>query len=380
MRHHGRHLGLFFACIVTLHAQEVFPANSKEALTLAPFFQDPLPKDEEKMRCRVFAFPPRLSFGFQYWSGFDITVAAREFADAPKEKGLVVSAEITNAAGARYYLFNRSALPQNIPAEFWQRKNVDLSLGGGFVVGAGKYKVRLLLVDGSGRACRDDWKFEAKSTDAPSPIPPGEVRANDFRFNGIPPKSSGDQVTIFLHAAPIYARRNVTRLRPWDQSVLLGSLTSFLTNSRFAKARVVVFNLDARKVLYTTENFSRRDFFRLARALEAFNMGTVSIDTLTGRGEAQFLEELVRPETERQQDRSQTAIFLGPAWRWGQKLTPLLKELRAQLPETYYLSLGSPYSNSEDILNAFVRSGRGKVIDVFNPLDLAKAIRKLDNP
>lgn len=375
-----RYLGLLFASSLLLSAQEVFPAASPEAERLAPFFQDPLPADEVKMRCRLFAFPPRLSFGFQYWSGFDITVAAREFLTTPKEKPLVLAAEITNSRNQKFYVFNRSTLPQNIPNEFWERKNVELNLGGGFVVGEGKYKARFLLVDGLGRACRDDWKFEAKPTNAPVPVPPGEVRTNDFRFNGIPPKPGTEQVTVFLHAAPIYARRNVTRLRPWDQSVLLGSLTSLLTNSKFAKARVVVFNLDARKVLYTTEAFDRRDFFRLARTLEAFNMGTVSIDTLTGRGEAQFLEELVRAETERQQSRSQAAIFLGPSWRWGQKLTPLLKELRGQLPETTYLSLGSPFSNSDDILHSFVRSGRGKVIEVFNPLDLAKAIRKLDNP
>ncbi len=375
-----RPLGLLFASALLLPAQDVYSAYSKEAETLAPFFAEPLAKDEGKIRCRLSPFPPRLSFGFQYWSGFDIAVGARELIETPKDKPLTISAEITNESGAKYYLFNRSALPQNIPAEFWERKNVELNLGGGFVVGPGKYKAKLLLVDALGRACRDDWKFEAKATNAPIPLAPGEVRTNDFRWNGIPPKASEDQVTIFLHAAPMYARRNVTRLRPWDQSVLLGSLTSFLTNSRFAKARVVVFNLDARRVLYTTENFTRRDFFRLARALETFNMGTVSIDTLTGRGEAQFLEELVRPETERQADRSQTAIFLGPSWRWGQKLTPLLRELRAQLPETYYLSLGSAYNNTEDILNSFVRSGRGKVIDVYNPLDLAKAIRRLDNP
>ncbi len=374
-----RHLGLLFACTLGIAAQEVFTAASKEAATLAPFFADPLPKDDNKMRCRLYAFPPRLSFGFQYWSGFDVSVAAREFVETPKDKPLTIAAEITNQAGVKYYVFNRSMLPQNIPAEFWERKNVELNLGGGFVVGEGKYKARLLLVDALGRACRDDWKFEAKSTNAPTTVPPGEVRTNDFRWNGIPPKTSTDRVTIFLHAAPFYARRNITRLRPWDQSVLLGSLTSFLSNSRFAKARVVVFNLDARKVLFTTEDFSRRDFFRLARALESFNMGTVSIDTLTGRGEAQFLEELVREEVSRTADRAAATLFMGPSWRWGQKLTPLLRELGAQLPESTYLSIASAFYNPEDILHSFVKSGRGKVIDVYNPLDLAKAIRKIDN-
>jgi hypothetical protein len=374
-----RHLGLLFACILTLPAQEVFPSTSKEAATLAPFFADPLPKDDVKIRCRLYAFTPRLSFGFQYWSGFDVSVAARELVATPKDKPLTIAAEITNQSGVKYYVFNRSMLPQNIPDEFWERKNVELNLGGGFVVGEGKYKARLLVVDASGRACRDDWKFEAKSTNAPTPVPPGEVRTNDFRWNGIPSKPTSDRVTIFLHAAPFYARRNITRLRPWDQSVLLGSLTSFLSNSRFAKARVVVFNLDARRILFTTEDFSRRDFFRLARALESFNMGTVSIETLTGRGEAQFLEDVVRDEAARTADRSSATVFLGPSWRWGQKLTPVLKELGAQLPDPTYLSIASAFYNTEDILHAFVKSNRGRVIDVYNPLDLAKAIRKIDN-
>jgi hypothetical protein len=372
--------GIILLLAGSLHAQDVFPAGSAEANALAPFFQEPFPKDESPIRCKLYSYPPRLSFGFQYWSGFDVVIPAQEFVPTPKDKPLTLSAEITNESGAKSYLFNRSLLPQNIPDEYWKRERVDLNLGGGFVVGTGKYKAKILVVDAAGRVCREDWKFEAKPTQAPTPVAPGEVKENDFRWNGIPPKPVEEQVTVFLHAAPLYSRRHMTRLRSWDKAVLMGSLISLLNNSRFSKARLVVFNLDARRILYTTENFGRREFYRLARELDNFNMGTVSIETLTGKGEAEFLAQVVRAETESVGEKSKATVFLGPSWRWGQKLTPLLKELRMQLPATVYLSLGSVFSNTEDILHDFVKYGKGKVIDVYQPIDLAKAIRRVDQP
>ncbi len=376
----GKLAALYFL-VLPLSAQFVLPESASEAATLAPYFRDPLPKDEVKFRCSIFPYQPRLSFGFHYWGGFDLTVPVTEFAAAPKDKPVALAAEITNAEGKRTYLYQRSQLPQNIPDEYWTRKRVDLILGGGYLLGVGKYKAKVLLVDGLGRTCRHDFKLSAPNVKAPVPIPPGEVRPNDWsRWPGIPEKSTAESVTVYLHAAPLYTRRNITRLNSWDKAVLMGSLTSLLNASRFARARLVVFNLDARRILFESEDFNRRDFQRLARTLDSFNMGTVSVQTLAGAGEAQFFEEVVlkgsMPIAGR--PKSDAAVFLGPAWRWGNPLTPLLRELRPQLPETVYLELGSVFSNNEDIVRDFVKSGRGKVISVYGPLDLAKAIRQID--
>jgi hypothetical protein len=271
-------------------------------------------------------------------------------------------------------------LPQGIPQEYWERKGVELNFGGGFVAGVGKYSAKILLVDAEGRACRDNWKFKAPETKTPIPVPAGEIRPNLLRWEGIPKKASEDRVTIFLHAAPLYARRNCTQLRSWDKAVLLGSLTSFLNVSKFAKARVIVFNLDARKILYEADDFQRADFVRLSRALDRLEMGTINIKTLTQSNEASFLAEVLRRELDvpLERERGRAAIFLGPTWRWSEKLDPLLQELRPQLPPATYLSLTSMFRNSEDILYTFVKAGKGKVIEVFAPLDLAKAIRQID--
>ncbi len=247
-------------------------------------------------------------------------------------------------------------------------------------MGVGKYTAKILLVDGAGRACRDEWKFKAANTKAPIPTPPGEIRENLLTWDGIPDKPGDERVTVFLHAAPLYARRNMTRLRSWDKAVLMGSLVSFLNVSKFAKARVIVFNLDSRKILYATDDFQRADFGKLARAMDHFEMGTIDIKTLTGTSESAFLADVVRRELNvpLEAERGRAAVFLGPSWRYADKLDPLLKELRPQLPPTTYLSLASIYRNTEDMLYQFVRSGKGKIIELITPLDLAKAIREID--
>ena len=62
------------------------------------------------------------------------------------------------------------------------------------------------------------------------------------------------------------------------------------------------------------------------------------METLKGPNEEAFLTSMIGEEVGRK-DGSDAVVFIGPSWRWGEKLSPLLKELRGQLPATYYLSL-----------------------------------------
>jgi hypothetical protein len=138
----------------------------------------------------------------------------------------------------------------------------------------------------------------------------------------------------------------------------------------------VVFDLDGRRVLFESPDLTPSDYQRLVETMRNVNYGTVSVQTLQGPNDAAFLEGLVRKETENQPAASQ-AIFLGPAWRMGGKLTPLLRELRAQLPASFYVSFCSYTMPPDDILTSFVKSGKGKVLPIYQPQDLAKAVRSL---
>ncbi|MEO5952511.1 MAG: hypothetical protein ABIQ44_08625, partial [Chloroflexia bacterium] len=90
-----------------------------------------------------------------------------------------------------------------------------------------------------------------------------------------------------------------------------------------------------------------------------------------------FLSGLVREEVDRKMP-SDAVVFLGPSWRWGQKISPLLRELRGQLPMTYYVSLTPWFSTATDLIEKFVKAGpKGRVLTVYQPVDLAKAIREI---
>lgn len=376
-----RYLFLISSLVLPLSGQMLIPADSDMASRLAPYFE-PQPKGKATLlACTILAVPVRLSFGFRYWAGYDISLPARQFADSSegKQRQLVVSAKIQNQAGVASYLWSSTSLPKKLPGANWAQRGVEFDLGGGFLAGEGKYKVTVLVVDGRGRECRKSWTAEAKKLSVPMRIPPGEVRENGMDgWRGIPAKAgAAARVTVFLHAAPIYRRRNTVKLSAWDRTVLLGSLTSFLEASRFSEARVVVFDLDGRSVLYETETFDRRSFRRLMSVLDGAGRGTVSLKTLTGPGEAGFLEQMVRAELSRTET-SDAVVFLGPSWRYGAKLTPVLRELRGQFPETFYVSLTPWFDVADDLLTRFTNAGKGKVLSVYQPTDLAKAIRKID--
>lgn len=367
--------------LLPLSGQMLIPPDSDMAARLAPFFEAQPKGTSTPLACSILPIPARLSFGFRYWTGYDISLPARQFADSSegKQRQLVVSAKIQNEAGVTNYLWSSTSLPEKLPGANWALRGVEFDLGGGFLAGEGKYKVMLLIIDGRGRECRKSWTASAKKLSVPMRIPPGEVRENGMDgWRGIPAKAgASSKVTVFLHAAPIYRRRNTVKLSAWDRTVLLGSLTSFLETSRFSDARVVVFDLDGRSVLYETETFDRRSFRRLINVLDNANRGTVSLKTLNGPGEAGFLELLVRAELDRKQN-SDAVVFLGPSWRYGGKLTPLLRELRGQFPETFYVSLTPWFDVADDLLTRFTNAGKGKVLSVYEPTDLAKAIRKID--
>ncbi|GAB4370843.1 MAG: hypothetical protein OHK0021_13580 [Bryobacter sp.] len=367
---------------------QMVPDSSPDNAKLAQFFLEKpkhVDKDNE-LACTVLTYRPRLSFGFQYWTGFDILLRARDFARYNRQLPLNMVVEIENAEKKKRYYYDRATLPQGVPDGEWWKRNVELSLGGSFLVGVGKYKAKLLLVDAIGRTCWKEWKMDAPRTSAPVPTPPGEVRNNVVLWEGMEAKTanvaarvgSGDTLTVYLHAAPLFSRRNLSKLRSWDKSVLLGSLTSLLKASRFGKARVIAFNLDARKVVFRSENFGKGDLIKLIGALDNLEMGTVSVDTLAQSSEAKFLAELLELGATKQAEARDAVVFLGPTWRWGRKPDERLVELRKSLPPTVYLAYRSAFGQTTDSLAELVKAGKGKILDVYGPLDLAKAIREID--
>jgi hypothetical protein len=376
---------LLFAVLASnSFAQFLVAPGSREAAELEKFFSPEAERQDKsyKLSCSIYPFPARLSFDFQYWTGYDILMPTKQFEKQGRERPIAMALRITPEAtpGKVTYLFSRASFPRKIPQEYWSLKGVEMNLGGGFLVGPGKYRVSMLVMDSATRTCRKTWRIEAERESVPLQIQPNEVReAGMERWKGLDPKTNAGRVSIFLHAAPIYRRRNITQLSAWDRTVLAGSLRSVLDNIGFAQARIVVFDFDGRRVLYQSDSFGPAEYEQLLDTLATARFGTVDVKTLQGPDEAQFLELMMRAELDAN-PASDSVIFLGPSWRWGQKLSPLQRELRGQLPPTIYVSLTPWFASSVDILERFTKAaGNGKVVSVYEPTDLAKAIREIRN-
>ncbi|MCX6590128.1 MAG: hypothetical protein NTZ56_01260 [Acidobacteria bacterium] len=358
--------------------QQLLTPGRPDTIKIEEAFNQALKDDAAgPLACNIVKFEPRLSFGFRYWTGYDLFIPVKQFTGTDKPQGLITVLRVTPQGGAASYFFRQAQLPA-LPQDKPIAKNVEFSSGGGFSLGEGRYDLLLQVLDQTGRTCRHRWSIEAKKVSVPLRIEPGKVADNGLeRWSGIPAKpGSLDKVTVFLHAAPVIPRRATVRLSAFDITVLLMSLTSLLDTSHFAEARVVAYSLDNRQVLFEEEHFDGRALRRLLRVLSDLNLGTISYRTLNGAGPAEVLEDLTRRESARPEP-SQALVFLGPTSRYDARVSPKLKELRMSLPKSYSLSFPSRFF-PDDIVKRFVTAGPGKALTLYQPGDLAKAIREID--
>ena len=334
-----------------------------------------------KLDCSVTNYRPNLDYGLRIWSGYNLTLPARQFNLTGGEVTVTMFRVRPDDApdGAKYF-WGRAELPNKPPAA--NLKRVEFTLAGGFLLGTGRYRVDWMMVDDKGRSCRSHWSLNANSKDASPLTPPNTVEPISAEFwKGFSDKQVKPQrATIFLHAAAVQPRRYVAKLSAWDRQVLLSSLISLLREAKFTSACVVVFDLERRQILFREPNFNERAMRRLARQLAGVDLSTISMDILkSGPSGGPFLLDMLRQETKEGRP-SDSFIFLGTTWRAGPKLPPAPEDLREAVPPTYFLAFTPPGGPLDtDSVSSLVKSLRGKVLSIRQPADLAGAIRTLSN-
>ncbi len=355
--------------------QMLIPPGTRQHRELERIFRE---AGSGGLSCEVIPLRAQMTYEFHNWSGYDLSLPIAQFAE-PEQRGMVGLALRVQPEGrdqAASYLYSRIGFPRDVPEELWRQKKVRMNLGGGFLVGEGKYELKLLLTDSTGRQCTKSWKLGVPKRKTPARLGPGEVAdAGLDEWEGI--RGGEGKVTVYVHAAPLVRRRVTTRLSGWDRAVLLGSLRSLLENGGFAAARVKVFDLEGRRVIFEREEFGPREYEQLAATLMRLDLGTVSVETLQGPSAPDFLAGMLEEEVA-QEKVGQVAVVLGPLGRFGPKLGPRVKEVREKMPLTYLVSLMPWFSTATDLLERFVKAGgRGKVLTVYHPEDLAKAIKTI---
>ena len=328
------------------------------------------------LRCRVDQVPPRLSFSFKYWSGFEVTLPATEVVGPTGNRLVTVFRVRPRLPEAKWtYFFQESTLPEVPPG-----KKVDLWYGGGFFAGVGKYEVDWMLVERDGKVCRKSWTFSANAARnvemAAAPNTVSSVRLEDWAgFKATP--DAKREVTVLLNAAPVARRRYTTKLSPWDRTILLTSLKSVLDQVRVTRARVVVFDVDGRRELFRSADFRPRDYRRLFGILERADFGTIDYSTLaTGPPTGEFLFNIVEKEIAAAP--GQPVIFLGPEMRPSNARLPERQaEVKVDAGQIFYLCFPLTVSDPEDLIAKIVK-GKGKSFRLFYPQDLASAIRQVN--
>lgn len=352
------------------------PASPDTARVAAAFDAQWSARSEARLPCQLTRYPPLLDYGLRLWSGYSASVPAAEIG-IDGDPRMAVHLRVTPDGAPPAYFYQAVPIPR-APAGADLRK-VRLDIGGGFLLGPGRYRVDWLLIHSSGRACRSSWSLKAKGDS--SPLAALQVEAVDNSlWRGFSPDAPGGHALIFLHASPVRPRRYLSRLSPWDRQVLLSTLGSVLRQGGFRSASLVVFDLQNRRTLFREASIDPRSLRRLARQLAQVDYGTISIDTLAqGPSTRPFLEQLIGEELKSSVTPS-AAIFIGSRFRGGPKLDGFSPALREALPRTSMLAFSTPQTIADpDSLSSLVRTVRGKVFSIYSPADLASALKEISS-
>jgi hypothetical protein len=338
--------------------------------------------EESTLRCDVTPLKPMLNYGFRFQAGYMVTIPMNQFLGPNHGWSSVI--RVTPSGGDRQpvYLLANTTLP-NVP-----KTKVEVRVGGGYLLGEGAYDVRLMLLDDRGRTCRKAWHVEAHLTHAERQVkvamPPDTVWEFGTRGARRPPVATDDtaplRMTIFLHTAPLFARR--TRMRPNEMMMLMSTVASLLEHVPTLSVRLVLFNLDQQKELYRKEDFRLRDMGQVSQAMANIELGMVDFQTLqNGRGYVDLIAEMVNREMAAQ-PASDVVLFLGPTARQFEKMPlEVLEKPTGRAPQFYYFQIApfvrAPSEMGDTIKSTVGRLG-GKTILIHTPGDFAKAIERLE--
>ena len=341
------------------------------------------------LQCEVQPMRPVLNFGFRFQAGSVTRIPMKQYFGPGHEWGLLL--RITPEGGQPVYLVERYKLPP-VP-----RTNAIAAIGGGILLGEGRYAVAELLIDDKNRSCRRDWKVEARlplgERKVELAVPPNTVC--DFALDGCPRAARRDdaaplRLTVLLDAPRPASRR--PGAGPHGRLLLLGLLASLVERMPAAPVRLAVFSLDQQAVLYRNDQFSLGALHQVSLVFNDPKLSLVDYHVLQKRkGHLDLLAELVNGELNAPA-RSDVVVFLGPPCRYYDKLpADRLAEPAGAAPRFYYLqyqpapfawnlqAIASPPYAFDSIASTVSRL-KGRSMVIHTPGELDKAIREMERP
>jgi hypothetical protein len=263
-----------------------------------------------------------------------------------------------------------------------------VEVGGGYLLGEGRYDVTWTLIDDTDRVCRASWRVDAKLGRRERQVKLSMPRDTvaDFTLRGrLGGRRGSDdaapiRLTVLLNAAPLVPFR--TRLRASDRVILLGLLSSLLERVPARSVRLVVFNLDQQKTLLREDAFAPGALGRVAQSLNGLELGRVDYHVLQNpRGHLDFLAGLVNLEL-RAEAPSDVVVFLGPATRYEADVPPAaLEGSHGPVPQFFNFQFRPYFRNEVELPDSIAKATakvKGKTIVIRTPADFARAIEQIE--
>jgi hypothetical protein len=338
---------------------------------------------EKLLRCEVTPIKPSLNFGFRFQAGYVVRVPMNQYSGAGHNWALLT--KITPEGGGQQpvYLAAGVRLPP-VP-----KTKVELEVGGGYLLGEGRYDVKWVMFDDTGRACRGSWRVNARlgrhERQVKLAMPRDAIADFTLRDRSGTKRDPDDaaplRLTVLLDAAPLNPLR--TRLRASDQVTLLGLLSSLLERVPARAVRLVIFNLDQQKILLRQDAFAPDALNRVAQSLNGLELGRVDYHVLQNpRGHVDLLTGLMNQELHAETP-SDVVVILGPATRYLDKVPQAaLEEPHGAVPQFFNFRF-KPYLRGDldlpDSIAQATAKVKGKTIVIRTPADFARAIEQIEH-
>ena len=333
-------------------------------------------KIQRPLRCSAQKYPATLGFDFRYWTGLDFAIDLKQFLPLQNGRRLYVLFRVTPEGRPPRFFMQRQFISPGLrfPPDVKIDK-LQITVGGGVHLGVGKYKIDAVAADQDGRACRANWSVEAKPIAEPLRQEPLTVETPPPAKPRVPGEQR-QRVAIVANADTYGPRRYGSKLSARDRSMLLDSLQSLADTWDTADFSVSLLDIEQRRVLLAEPRLEPASFDRIDQALRKIDTMTVDIDSLKrgARGDfiAQFVERSLTDWT-----KHDAVIFIGPAWRWFDKLPESARKRYSDLPRIYHLAMTPMRFPPENLFKQFVAAQDGHVLPVHWPGDLARAIRRI---
>jgi len=367
--------------LVVFAASAVAPLLSQS--TLQPR-RPPVPLPEEwwtgkidkPLKCSSREYPAILGFDFRYWTGIDFTLDLKQFLPLRRGRRMYVLFRVTPEGRASRYFWQRQFIPAglNLPPDV-KLKDIQITVGGGVHLGVGKYRIDAIAVDQDGRACRERWNVNAKAIAEPlrqepltvETLPPSKPRE---------PSAPTQRVAIVANADTFGPRRYGSKLSARDRSTLIDSLQSLAATWDTADFSLDLLDIERRRVLLSAPRLEPATFDKLDQSLRGVDTLTVDLESLKRGARGAFLSRFIEENMSKWAG-FDAVIFIGPAWRWFDRLPDEARRRNRDLPKLYHLAMTPFRLPPANLIKQFVDSQDGMVLNVNQPADLARGIKRI---